>query len=397
MPETTTAAFTFVKAGVFYFTRRVPHDLSHHYTARRICYSLRTRSSVVAGARARQAAQRLDEHWYHLRLQDCDLPGKHLLRSTGRPSPQPITAPTQQGQSQDAVTLSEAMGIYLRLKGQGKSKTFHRAAERSCGYVVEVCGDKPINSYTKAEANTFRDALIERGLAGTSITRTVGTVRAIINFAASETGIDVHNPFVKLYYDRSAGVSERQPLPDATIRNIQQECEQVDDDARRLVALVSDTGLRLAEAAGLLLDDIKLDADIPHIVVQEHPWRRLKTSGSKRLVPLAGASLVAAQRLVEDGSGATKFAFPRYNKSEETNANSASAALNKWLRPRVPAGCTMHSFRHSMRDRLRAVECPADIVDQIGGWQTDGVGQGYGKGYPLTVLTKWLETAVKPK
>jgi hypothetical protein len=44
-----------------------------------------------------------------------------------------------------------------------------------------------------------------------------------------------------------------------------------------------------------------------------------------------------------------------------------------------------------MRDRLRAVECPSDIVDQVGGWQTEGVGHGYGKGYPLEVLSKWLE------
>ena len=43
-----------------------------------------------------------------------------------------------------------------------------------------------------------------------------------------------------------------------------------------------------------------------------------------------------------------------------------------------------------MRDRLRAVECPADIVDQIGGWSTAGVGQGYGKGYPLKTLEGWL-------
>ena len=35
-----------------------------------------------------------------------------------------------------------------------------------------------------------------------------------------------------------------------------------------------------------------------------------------------------------------------------------------------------------MRDRLRAVECPSDIVDRIGGWLTAGVGQTYGKGYP---------------
>ena len=50
----------------------------------------------------------------------------------------------------------------------------------------------------------------------------------------------------------------------------------------------------------------------------------------------------------------------------------------------------IHCFRHSLRYRLRAVECPSDIVDRIGGWITAGVGQGYGKGYPLTVLNKWM-------
>ena len=34
-----------------------------------------------------------------------------------------------------------------------------------------------------------------------------------------------------------------------------------------------------------------------------------------------------------------------------------------------------------MRDRLRAVQCPADMIDQIGGWTTAGVGQSYGEGY----------------
>ena len=43
-----------------------------------------------------------------------------------------------------------------------------------------------------------------------------------------------------------------------------------------------------------------------------------------------------------------------------------------------------------MRDRLRAVECPSDIVDQIGGWSRSSVGQNYGAGYQLPVLHKWL-------
>lgn len=56
----------------------------------------------------------------------------------------------------------------------------------------------------------------------------------------------------------------------------------------------------------------------------------------------------------------------------------------------VPEGASMHSFRHSLRDRLRAVECPSDVVDQIGGWRTEGIGSSYGSGYPISVITSWL-------
>ena len=50
----------------------------------------------------------------------------------------------------------------------------------------------------------------------------------------------------------------------------------------------------------------------------------------------------------------------------------------------------MHSFRHSIRDRLRAVECPKEIIDQIGGWSSGDVGESYGEGFPLDNLNKWL-------
>ncbi len=61
------------------------------------------------------------------------------------------------------------------------------------------------------------------------------------------------------------------------------------------------------------------------------------------------------------------------------------------MKPRVPIGCVMHSFRHSLRDRLRAVECPADIIDAIGGWTTKGVGHQYGKGHSLQVMNGWMK------
>jgi len=44
-----------------------------------------------------------------------------------------------------------------------------------------------------------------------------------------------------------------------------------------------------------------------------------------------------------------------------------------------------------MRDRLRAVDCPSEIIDQIGGWQTDHLGQRYGSGYERHHKAAWLE------
>ncbi|WP_419740835.1 tyrosine-type recombinase/integrase [Ruegeria sp.] len=148
--------------------------------------------------------------------------------------------------------------------------------------------------------------------------------------------------------------------------------------------------MRLAEAAGLGKEDFMCaDDGSLSVRVRRHPWRRLKTQDSERDVPLEGNARWAAQRTLKE-AGSSQFAFPRYNRSDTTNANAASAALNKWMKELVPAGYTMHGFRHSMRDRLRAVECPADVDDQIGGWRTDGVGHSYGTGYPLEVLRKCL-------
>ena len=117
--------------------------------------------------------------------------------------------------------------------------------------------------------------------------------------------------------------------------------------------------------------------------------RKLKTPGSARIIPLVGMSLWAAKRVIASETD-TSFAFPRYCSADGHNTNSASAALNKWLKQEGPSNSVIHSLRHSLRDRLRAIECPAEIIDQIGGWSTPGVGSNYGNGYRLEVLGSWM-------
>jgi len=61
--------------------------------------------------------------------------------------------------------------------------------------------------------------------------------------------------------------NERQPIPSAAPSALQQNCKDKDDEARWLIALISDTGMRLAEAAGLAMNDICLDEELPHISI----------------------------------------------------------------------------------------------------------------------------------
>ena len=361
------------KRGFYYFSRRVPKALLDDYPKPRIVLALKTRHYRDALRQSQILSKRLDDQWFHMQLDAMGLGD--------------VQAKIFQPAKAAAPLMSEATVFYLRLKGDGKDIVFVRAVQRNANVVIEALGDKPINEYASSEAGKLRDVLLNKGLAVTSIKRMFGSIKAIINLAMAEHGIEGRNPFSSIYMPDEVQ-EERQPIPLDSLRRIQRDCIAIDDEMRWLLAIISDTGMRLSEAAGLHKDDIILDAPIPYINLQPHSWRRLKTKGSAMHIPLIGASLWAAKRIQQHDSS---YAFPRYCDGKICNANSASAALNKWMKPRLKDNAVLHSFRHSMRDRLRAVECPSDIIDQIGGWSSSSIGASYGKGYELPVLAKWMK------
>ena len=103
-------------------------------------------------------------------------------------------------------------------------------------------------------------------------------------------------------YGNGAAAVKRMPIPIDDIRKVQQLCYQKNDDIRWLIALLSDTEMRLAEAAGSAKEDVFLDTEIPYVRLCERPWRPLKTRSSKRDVPLVGAALWATKRAHECSS-----------------------------------------------------------------------------------------------
>ena len=148
-----------------------------------------------------------------------------------------------------------------------------------------------------------------------------------------------------------------------------------------MIALISDAGMRLSEALGLVWSDVELNHEYPHVNLVEHPWRHLKTSGSKRLMPLVGVSLEAV-KVMHQQKFSTQFLFTSHTSAAKCNGNSVSATLNKWLKQYTEQG-VIHSFRHSFRDRLREAEVDIELTDQLGGWASPSIGQSYGSGHTL--------------
>jgi len=362
--------------GIYYFVRRVPDDVKSYYSSDRISMSLRTKSNGVAIRATKSICQRLDDYWLGLRLQKMDIPAIHLVSSN-------------EDSDDSSPNITDALDLYLRLKGQGKDKTFIRTANRNIEYIVKVLGNKSIRSYSSVDASKFRDWLMEQRMSLSTVKRVFSSVKAIINLTIQEHGLDINNPFSKTYMPEIEVKQYRESIPTETIKHIQSLCRDYDDDLRWLVTLLSDSGMRLGEGVGLHKSDINLNCKIPHINLVPHPWRRLKTRSSQRLIPLINESLWACKRILEHNDDSL-FAFPRYTSLKGCKANSASAALNKWLKEKLSEDYVIHGFRHSFRDRLRAIECPSEIIDQLGGWSLRSIGQGYGKGYELSVLSKWL-------
>ena len=104
--------------GVYYYIRGVRYDISDFYAIKRLCFSLKTKSLNTARRLSRSIEQKLEDYWLGLRLQNLDIP---QIKVSSKPS---------DTLDQDGVSLSDALELYLKLKGQGKDRVCFRTAKR---------------------------------------------------------------------------------------------------------------------------------------------------------------------------------------------------------------------------------------------------------------------------
>jgi len=288
------------------------------------------------------------------------------------------------------VTLSEAFQVYLANHLKGKSKDFSDNQYQHWKKLIGMVGDIALEELTRAHAHQYRDLRLEQGVTAASVQREINVLRAIINVALIETSLEKPNCFKGLKIPQvGAKPIDRKPYTHAEIRILIEAALEVADERRLIVLLVAVTGARFSEVLGLR----KIDVDLQNLTLNftDHSGRSLKNSFSRRVVPLLTIALVPLERQISASS--TGFVFPTYANSSKTESKTANKTANKWA-DRIVTGKTMHCFRHSLRDELRAIGCPDSISKEIGGWgRKNDVSEQYGIGYPMQTKRDWLNKA----
>ena len=356
--------YTICRSGTYYYNRRVP---SHAVEAYGSCIrQALSRCPDEAAEYAKRLSYVLEASWSTTtRIQPVDVAS---IIESFKPK---------------SVLLSEMAEEYLALRQIDRVPP-HSALST----FISLAGDRDVGTYTREDAKLFVHHLQLRGNKTATIRRRINSLSAILNYSHAELDLDKRNPFTRLMIrNEGQDVRKRGTFTNEQLKQGYDKAIASGSQVKLLMPLLGETGCRLAEIVGLELQDIDMENELIHI--RPNSIRRLKTRNSERTFPLIWYAKTAMEQALNESD--EKYLFLRYVRAGQCKADHASAALGKWLKKDFD-GLTAHCLRHTFRDRLRAVECPLELIDQIGGWSSIGtIGSKYGQGFDLDSVRDQLD------
>ncbi|MBC7145523.1 MAG: tyrosine-type recombinase/integrase [Thioclava marina] len=409
---------------VWHLRRRVPKAYAPVDPRREVVISLRTGSEAVARQKAPLLWDRQVETWEALldgatgdaearfaaakrlakaqgyRFLDSSkvarLPVQELLArielTAGDEVRDPLGADSLLGGAElPLITVSRALELFW---GLARDKTLGKSADqirrwryphiKAVQNFISVVGDKPLSDLTIDDFLDFRDWWAERlereGLTANSANKDLTHLGAVLKRVNRDKRLGLKLPLEDLSF-RQGRAARRPPFSDDWIRDQLLAPGALDDlepQARAILLVMVNTGLRPSEIAALRPEEIRLDDPIPHLLLQPI-GRVLKTQNAERVMPLLGVSFEAMRAFPEG--------FSRYRESSAT----LSATVNTYLRD---AGLleserhSLYSLRHALEDRMLAAEVDERIRRDVMGHALGR--ERYGAGGRLATIAQLL-------
>jgi integrase len=273
-------------------------------------------------------------------------------------------------QDQRTVISPDDALIETYLKHKNITGYFEREARAVWALYKQLTNGMPLKDASRDDGRKLVDYYEGQDLKSATVQKKIGWLTAAVNLAIDEGKLKF-NPFSSIVRDRD-DKQRRLPLDEADIRNLKRKLDQLDKTDQLLFRVLGSTGMRLSEA--FEIDGEMKERGCRYIIVGR------KTDQSLRRVPLPAALLPFIPREIK-------------GRLFKAGAAAASKRLMRFLRsvgiadPRK----VVHSLRHRAQDRLRAAGCPEDLRWAILGHEEETVAAGYGEGFPVPLLKRWID------
>jgi site-specific recombinase XerD len=405
-----TISYMHKRRGYWYYIRRVPLEARAFETRPFVLKSTKIRigddpRGVVARVRIQDIDSACEARWQDLiagidpdaraRYQrNLHIAGEHRLPYLIKPEiaalpdedflhrlqivaskPSPELASAMFGTiSPPGIKLSRLLDEYCKLnaaslamKSANQLQKWRVARETSIQVFMSVNqGDMDLSKITRSHVLAYRNHWNQQAVEGRiqigSANKYIGRFSSIVKAVAEAHQLGISTLFEKIYISGEK-TGKRQSFETEWVQTVllaEGALDSLNDEARAIIYLITETGLRLVEACNLTKSTIKLDHKIPHIQVRPE-GRQLKTDQSERDIPLVGVALMAMKQHPEG--------FPRYRDKNAT----ASALINKFLKSRfkIEGSQTLYSLRHTFKNRLRSARCQDEISVRLMGHDYD--------------------------
>lgn len=384
------------RSGWYHYERRVPLKYRSIDDRGTVRFALQTDSYTEARKRVLEASCAIEEHWESALkttsnaaeeqrdgaialAKACDFeyrpaselgsnaPVQDILRrvehlsATGLTASKPHRVALLGGAGDSELKLSEVVDFYLdykraelSAKSADQMRRYENPRRKVMRDLIAAIGDKLLRLLSRDDMLAYRSDLADAQESGEISAATANKqlkyLGAMLKSVASAKGLQT--PQTQDLAFKAKKSKPRLPFPPGVIQDrllATGALDSLNDEARRAIFAMVETGMRPSEIVNIAAENIRLDAEVPHVVVTPTKTRELKTDTSEREIPLVGVSLLAFSAQPEG--------FPRYWDRE----TGLSALANKALRRAgiiSEPGVTLYSLRHSFEDRM--IEAGAD-------------------------------------
>lgn len=417
------------KQGDYYvYNRRVPDEIAHIETRRRIKVSLKTADENEAIIRAAKVNKETEKYFESIALygtsdrqrdryqqavklaahygfdykeaesieQDASVGEvlKRLETASDHIDNPAVVASVLGGVKKPELRLNGIPDLYFEIakgdvldKNENQLRIWKNSRTRAIANMIDIIGNKIITDLNRNDALNFRDHWLERitdeGLSVKTANKELGHIDKMIRVICEHYRL----PFTPLFTGlRFAGQAAKNPRPPFTTEFIMERLlapdalPGINEAGRALIHLMSETGARPAELVGLDESEVFLDAPVPYIVIKKNQHRTLKTKNSERELPLTGHALRAAQ----DG------AIEKMKKYQARQIALIETVRMYFKRHEIMPSKyhTLYSLRHSFEDRMIAVDAPERIKAELMGHRYSR--SKYGLGAVLKQRQEWV-------